>query len=224
MKLDHILTEATSDMKMVVIYPGRFHPFHKGHRSVYDYLVREYGSHADVFIATSGKVELPKSPFTFDEKRKMMELTGIEPGVIVQTKVPYVANEIVERYDLEKTVVVYAVSEKDMAEDPRFQFPAQGLNLKKNGEPAHMQKWPGWPRAEPVSKHSYVVTVPTVTFKVMGEPATSATEMRRKFSTLPDDNARQVFIKDLFGAYSDEVLNIMKDKLNGGNTESETST
>ena len=184
MKLNHILTEATSDMKMVVIYPGRFHPFHKGHRSVYDYLVREYGSHADVFIATSGKVEMPKSPFTFEEKRKFMELTGIEPGNIVLTKVPYVANEIVERYDPEKTVVVYAVSEKDMAEDPRFQFPETGLSLKKNGEPAHMQKWQGWPRAEPVSKHSYVTTVPTVTFKVMGKPATSATEMRKQFKIM----------------------------------------
>ena len=224
MKLNHILTEATSDMKMVVIYPGRFHPFHKGHRSVYDFLVREFGSHADVFIATSGKVEMPKSPFTFDEKRKFMELTGIEPGNIVLTKVPYVANEIVERYDPEKTVVVYAVSEKDMAEDPRFQFPETGLSLKKNGEPAHMQKWQGWPRAEPVSKHSYVTTVPTVTFKVMGKPATSATEMRKQFAELPDDNSRQVFIKDLFGAYSDEILDIMKDKLGVSSKEGETTT
>ena len=185
---------------------------------------REYGSHADVFIATSGKVEMPKSPFTFEEKRKFMELTGIEPGNIVLTKVPYVANEIVERYDPEKTVVVYAVSEKDMAEDPRFQFPETGLSLKKNGEPAHMQKWQGWPRAEPVSKHSYVTTVPTVTFKVMGKPATSATEMRKQFAELPDDNSRQVFIKDLFGAYSDEILDIMKDKLGVSSKEGETTT
>lgn len=213
MRFDHIITEATSDMKLVVIYPGRFHPFHKGHRSVYDYLTRQYGSHADIFIATSGKVELPKSPFTFEEKRKMMMLTGIPAGDIVLTKVPYVATEITDRYDPDSTVVMYAVSEKDMAEDPRFQFPANGKLLKKNGEPAHMQKWPGWPEAESFAKHSYVVTVPTVTFNVMGKPATSATELRRQFGQLPDDNARKVFIKDLFGAYSDEILKIMKDKL-----------
>jgi len=220
MRFDHIITEATSDMKLVVIYPGRFHPFHKGHRSVYDYLQKQYGSHADVFIATSGKVEQPKSPFTFEEKKKMMQLTGIPPQDIVLAKVPYVATEITDRYDPNNTVVVYAVSEKDMAEDPRFNFPATGKLLKKNGEPAHMQKWPGWAEAEPFAKHSYVVTVPTVTFNVMGQPATSATEMRNKFATMPDDNARKVFIKDLFGAYSDEVLNIMKDKLSGADQQS----
>jgi len=28
--------------KTVVIYPGRFHPFHKGHASVYAYLKNKY--------------------------------------------------------------------------------------------------------------------------------------------------------------------------------------
>ena len=37
-------------------------------------------------------------------------------------KVPYVATEITDRFDPDKTIIVY-VSEKDMAEDPRFNFP-----------------------------------------------------------------------------------------------------
>ena len=64
-------------MDTVVIYPGRFHPFHKGHKSVYDTLVKRFGKDR-VYIATSNKVDPPKSPFTFDEKRAMMTLTGVE--------------------------------------------------------------------------------------------------------------------------------------------------
>ena len=30
-------------MKVIVIYPGRFHPFHKGHKSVYDTLIKRFG-------------------------------------------------------------------------------------------------------------------------------------------------------------------------------------
>ena len=52
----------------------------------------------------------------------MMKLAGVDPNAIVQTKVPYVATEITDRFDPDKTIIVYAVSEKDMAEDPRFNF------------------------------------------------------------------------------------------------------
>jgi len=71
-------------MDTVVIYPGRFHPFHKGHKSVYDALVKRFGKNR-VYIATSNKVDPPKSPFTFDEKRAMMALTGVDPSRVVQT-------------------------------------------------------------------------------------------------------------------------------------------
>ena len=61
----------------------------------------------------------------------MMMLAGVDPNAVVQTKVPYVATEITDRFDPDTTVVVYAVSEKDMAEDPRFDFPSTGLKMKR---------------------------------------------------------------------------------------------
>ena len=42
------INEAIRDV--VVIYPGRFHPFHKGHASVYEHLRSKF---PNVFIATS---------------------------------------------------------------------------------------------------------------------------------------------------------------------------
>ncbi len=52
--------------KTVVIYPGRFHPFHKGHASVYDKLKQQFPT-ADVFISTSGKTNDTNSQFEFEE-------------------------------------------------------------------------------------------------------------------------------------------------------------
>jgi cytidyltransferase-like protein len=212
------LTEASNE-KLVVIYPGRFHPFHKGHANVYRTLAQQYGSTADVYIATSGKQEPGRSPFSFEEKREMIATTGLDPNVVVRTKSPYQAEEITNQYDLNNTVVLYAISEKDMAEDPRFNFPTKGPNLKKDLQPAHMQQWNGWDNAKSLANHSYVTTVPTITFNVMGEPAKSATEIRQRFPNLSRDQ-QKTFINDLFGNYSDSVLNIMRNKL-GDNNEHE---
>ena len=63
MRMHQLLFEAKAT-KTVAIYPGRFHPFHKGHKFVYDYLSKKYGT---VYIATSDKQE-EGSPFSFEEK------------------------------------------------------------------------------------------------------------------------------------------------------------
>ena len=146
----------------------------------------------------------------------MIKLTGISSDSVVCCQVPYQATDITDQYDMNNTVVLYAVSEKDMAEDPRFNFPTKGPNLKKDLQPAHMQQWNGWDNAKSLADHSYVTTVPTITFNVMGEPATSATEIRQQFPNLSSDQ-QKTFINDLFGNYSDSVLNIMRNKLGDNN-------
>ena len=88
MRLFDLLENENSNL--VVIYPGRFHPFHIGHGKVYKYLRQKYNG-AKVFIATSNKTDEHKSPFTFDEKKKMMILAGVDQKAIVQTKEPNVA-------------------------------------------------------------------------------------------------------------------------------------
>ena len=198
---------------LVVIYPGRFHPFHIGHGKVFKYLKQNYKG-AQVFIASSGKTDTHKSPFTFDEKKKMMMLAGVDPNAVVQTKVPYVATEITDRFDPDTTVVVYAVSEKDMAEDPRFDFPQNGPKLKKNGEPAHVQKWTGMADAKPLRDHSYIVTVPTFTFKIQGEPINSATQIRNMIGKA-DEKQLTLILQDLYGTQNipHEVMEIFKRKL-----------
>ena len=48
--------------------------------------------------------------------------------------------------------------------------------------------------------------------KVLGEPATSATELRRQYASLDDKQAQQ-FIIDLFGAFDQQVMSTMDQKL-----------
>ena len=73
---------------LLVIYPGRFQPFHKGHAQVYEFLVGKFGRN-NVYIATSNKTDGTKSPFSFAEKAYFMQLTGVPADRIVQATQPY---------------------------------------------------------------------------------------------------------------------------------------
>lgn len=198
----------------VVIYPGRFHPFHKGHAAVFSYLKQQHGR---VFISTSNKVDPPKSPFTFAEKKQMMIHSGIPSSAIVQTKNPYQAVEITQNYDPENTIVIFAVSEKDMAEDPRFSF-----KPKKDGSPSYFQPLKS-DNLLPFSKHGYITTVPTLDFTVLGEPMRSATELRANFSRADDDTQKQMIV-DLYGTYDPQIHNIMQSKIKEGKSPHKKGT
>ena len=191
-------------MDTVVIYPGRFHPFHKGHKSVYDTLVKRFGKNR-VFIATSNVVDPPKSPFTFEEKRAMIALTGIDPSRVIQTKSPYQATEITDNYDPQNTIALFAVSDKDMAEDPRFSF-----KPRQDGNPSYYQ--PAQKEMQGFDKHAYIVTVPTLQFGVLGEPMRSASEFRAKFANA-DERTQEKMIIDMFGKYDKKIHNIMSQKI-----------
>lgn len=187
----------------LVIYPGRFQPFHKGHRAVYEYLAKKYGRD-HVFIATSNKVAPPRSPFNFSQKAAMMRLTGVPMDCVIETAEPYRAPELVNRYTPD-TKLIFAVSQKDMDEDPRF-----AKWTKKDGSPSYFQPMPKDP-AEMAGKdqHGYIMVVPTFDFTVLGEPMRSATELRAKFAQA-DEATQKNMIRDLFGAYDDDVYAIMK--------------
>ena len=191
-------------MDTLVIYPGRFHPFHKGHKSVYDALVKRFGKNR-VFIATSNKVDPPKSPFTFEEKRAMMALTGVDPSRVVQVKNPYQAVEITDNYDPQNTIALFAVSDKDMAEDPRFSF-----QPRKDGEHSYYQ--PVQKDMNTLDKNAYIITVPTLQFDVLGKPMQSASEFRANFARADNDTQKRM-ITDLFGKYDARIHSTMTKKI-----------
>lgn len=200
-----------AEPRLIVIYPGRFQPFHNGHRAVYDWLTGKFGRN-NVWIATSNKVEGDRSPFNFAEKSYFMQLTGVPADRIIQASQPYQIENILSTgqitvADPANTVVIFAVSEKDMAEDPRFSF-----KPKKDGSDSYFQPLKDIKHTESMNQHGYIMTVPTFEFHVAGEPVRSATELRQRYAD-SDEQQRQKIIADLFGRYSREAEQIMNNKI-----------
>lgn len=193
-------------MKTVVVYPGRFHPWHKGHKSSYDYVAKKFGEN-NVYVATSDVQSPMTSPFTYTDKVEMMTKTGIPAGKIARVKNPYQAQEITQDIpDPEDTALVFAVSEKDMSgPDSRFKF-----GKKKDGSPSYMQPYPKSGKLKPLTQHAYVFVTPTVNFKVKGVDANSASAIRELYMN-GNESDRKTIIHDLFGS-DDTALKQMFDK------------
>lgn len=198
-------------MNYLVIYPGRFHPFHRGHLASYEYLAQQYGAEA-VYIATSDVQAPVTSPFNYADKVKMMTTLGIPASRIVQVKNPYQSQEITGSLTAEEknnTALIFAVSEKDMSGDgARFKF-----GTKKNGEPSYMQPMPETlKQLKPMSQHAYVTVTPTVNFRVRDADADSASQIRQLYI---DANAadRDNIIADLYGEAYPEIKDIFDKKL-----------
>jgi hypothetical protein len=99
--------------RTIVVYSGRFQPFHKGHYAAYEKLVSKFGSN-NVYIGTSDKSDGGKSPFNFKEKVIIMgKMFGIPPSKIVQVANPYSPKEILSKFDGKTTAYIAAVGDKD---------------------------------------------------------------------------------------------------------------
>ena len=111
--IETILGEAAQMDKVVVVYSGRFQPFHKGHYATYDNLVRKFGKDS-VYIGTSNVTDSKKSPFNFKEKKVIMTtMFGIPSNKIVNIKNPYAPEEILKKYNSDTTGLIVVVGEKD---------------------------------------------------------------------------------------------------------------
>jgi len=201
-------------MNYLVIYPGRFHPFHLGHKASYDWLTNQFGEN-NVYIASSNVQDPATSPFSFSDKATMMTKLGIPAGHIVNVKNPYQAKEITSTLsDEEKanTALIFAVSAKDAE---RFNFAP-----KKDGTPGYLQPVPANKKSmKPMTKHGYVAITPTVNFRVKGADANSASQIRKLYLD-GNDNDRKQIITDLYGAPDPELKDIFDQRL-GANAPQE---
>lgn len=185
------INEVAAHGKTVVIFPGRFQPFHRGHADTYRALQARFPG-ADVWIATSGKVG-PDSPFSFEERKALAELMGIPGDRIVETASPYRAPEILNNYDPSRDNVIFALSKKD---EERI-----GYGTKKDGTPSYMQPFEPNKSMQPFdlkNGHAYVITAPVVTFKVAGKSINSATDIRNML-TSGDAKLTSQVLKDMYG-------------------------
>jgi len=191
-------------MNKIVIYSGRFHPFHKGHKASYDYLTKQFGKD-NVYIATSNSMAPLTSPFSFEEKKSMAEKLGVPADKVVMVKNPYQAKEITSKINNpEDAVLVYALSEKDI---DRFKF------TKKDGTPGYIQPYPkDEAYLKDMTQHSYAFLTPTVKFKVAGKDVDSASAIRKLYID-SDDAGKNKILKDLYGVADKELKQLFDRKL-----------
>lgn len=191
--------------RTVAVYAGRFHPFHIGHAGVYKQLAERFGPE-NVYITTSGKVVPEKSPFTFSEKVAMMQAAGIPEDRIVQEISPYEPNNLKKMLGVDKyrDFIVFGVGEKDMAEDPRFEF-----KPKKSGDPSYFQPFYS-DNHQPLDKHGYIYPVKDIIFKIGGKTMKGATEIRNMYKE-SNNNKRMGIIKTLYPNANDRVLQSIKN-------------
>ena len=191
-------------MRTLVIYPGRFHPFHPGHFASYEFLTRKFGPE-NVFIATSDKQAPMTSPFSFGDKQHMMAKLGVPASRVVRVKNPYQAQEITKDFPAEDTQLIFALSEKDAE---RFSFAP-----KRDGSPSYMQPYPENGRGlRPMSQHGYVLLTPTVDFRLPGTAARSATEIRNLYMQGSDQQRDQI-IAALYGDADKNLRKIWDQRL-----------
>ena len=194
-------------MNYLVIYPGRFHPFHLGHMASYDWLTKQFGDN-NVYIASSGVQAPDTSPFSFSDKMTMMTKLGVPPGHVVNVKNPYQAVEITNSLSAEEkadTVLIFAVSAKDAE---RFNFAP-----KKDGSTSYLQPLPENEKGMmPMTRHGYVVVTPTVNFRVKGVDANSASQIRKLYLD-SNDSGRNQIITDLYGTPDPKLRDIFDQRL-----------
>ena len=194
-------------MNYLVIYPGRFHPFHLGHMASYDWLTKQYGENG-VYIASSSVRVPDTSPFSFSDKVTMMTKLGVPSSHVINVKNPYQATEITSTLSDEEradTVLIFAVSAKDAE---RFNFAP-----KKDGSASYLQPMPENKKGmQPMTKHGYVVVTPTVNFRVKGVDANSASQIRKLYLDGNDADRNQI-ITDLYGSPDPELRAIFDQRL-----------
>lgn len=204
MELGNWLAEAiiseNNIKNIIVIYPGRFQPMGRHHAAVYKKLASKFGK-SNTYIATSDKVQLPKSPLNFKEKAQVMKQHGITN--VVQVKNPYQSIEITSKYDPETTAVLFAVGKKDMAEDPRFR-----VGKKKNGDPSYFQYYEGNEgNLQSYTKHGYLIVAPHVDIQIPGFGEMSGTTLRQVLAT-----ADAKVFEDVMGFYDEMIHRMLQTK------------
>ena len=192
--VESILEDENPIKKTVVIYVGRFQPMHKGHYGTYQHLVKKFGKN-NVYVGTSDKVELPKSPFNFKEKVKIANaMFGIPKNKIFKVKNPYKPTEILSKFDKKTTAFVTVVGEKDKSR----------LGM---GAGRYFQPYKGEP-SEGYEDRGYVYVAP------QSGGGISGTETRNGLSVGSDDQKKDFFKKRAYGKFNATIFKMITDKLN----------
>jgi len=174
----------------VVIYGGRFQPFHKGHYAAYESLCSKFGK-ANVYIGTSNDTSSDKSPFSFKEKKEIAtKMFGVPASKFVKVNNPYRPVEILSKFDGKTTQYIAAVGEKDASRLKSGYF-----------KPYKGKAGYGYDEV------GYYYAVPAEANPISG------TDVRKKLGSSNKEVAKKFFLK-AYPSFDREVFKMITSKLN----------
>ena len=163
--------------RVVAVMPGGFHPFHPGHKSLYDWAVKTFGQ-KNVYVAATN--DTASRPFPFEVKKKLAAMAGVPESNFMQVKSPFNNREYANLLDAD-TALVFVRSQKDKSEQP---LPDQ---TKKNGEPGYLRTYTG-KDLNTADEMGYMAYGPTINFDFSGMQIKSASELRASWPEMSDDD------------------------------------
>jgi|TARA_R110002020_G_scaffold134212_2_gene299352 8-oxo-dGTP pyrophosphatase MutT (NUDIX family) len=187
------LLEQTEIKTVIGIYAGRFQPFGLHHLKTYQWLKSQF-KHA--YIATSDKTGSSKHPLNFKQKKAHMTKMGVPANKIIKEKVPYVAKNILKKFDSATTAVVYIFGEKDAGRLMSGNYFRDYKNEKDN--------------LQGYEDQGYILVAPHTSIKVGGQEL-SGTTMRKLLGSNADDKTKKKLFKKLFGYYNDSLYKMFTD-------------
>jgi hypothetical protein len=204
LKLQIFNEEDSSKGNLVAIYPGRFQPMGLHHKESFKWLSKQFGDQ-NTYIVTSDKTEPQKSPFNFEEKKRIMLKHGIPESQIIKVTNPYSPLQFFEVTGLDprETTIVYMIGEKDkgrlrgfkrlMAFNKTTYIPAKNLE-------------------EP---YTYYVYAPHVSYNIPSFGEMSGTNIRK---ALGDREAKlselKYRFKQIMGWFDAGIFNLVVRRMN----------
>ena len=187
-----LLGETDSVDNKVVVYAGRFQPFHKGHYATYSHLVKKFGKN-NVYIGTSNKTDNNKSPFNFKEKVMIItKMFGIPSSRIIEVKNPYVPTEVLKKFDKDTTAFITVVGKKDASRLGGKFFTPYKDNLDFEG----------------YEDKGYVYIAPNQSNPISG------TEVRNGLKSGSDDDKKDFFSKRAYPKFDKKIFDFITNTLN----------
>ena len=198
---------AEAGPELVVLYPGRFQPFHLGHGEVFRSLQGQFGRD-NVYIATSNKIEQPKSPFNFSDKTVLMNAAGIPSDRIIEVTNPYKLPE--PPFNPANTIFIAAVGAPDRDR-------LRPDSIKKDGNPGYFKTFESLDKCTTADKHGYVIVANErqKVIEINGQPVdvSHGTQSRAAWNAVRDNaKSRSEFLLQMYGRDDPELGRIL-DKI-----------
>ena len=197
--------------RIVAIMAGGFHPFHPGHKSLYDWSVKTFGKENVYVAATNDTIT---RPFPFDVKKKLASMAGVPADRFIQINTsPFNVKAYTNLLD-DNTALVFIRSDKDRNEEPlpdKMKIDRKTKQL--TNEPRYIRSWTG----KDVKTHDemgYIAYGPTIDFDFSGMQIKSASELRSTWPNMSDEDKHKAAAL-MYGDGHDEAVQLL-DKALGG--------